>query len=118
MAVPLEIEQDGPGGETIQNPSGLGVGDRPGSGGRLHPERLDGQARDELGLPGGEEDLEDLAALRRHLMRTRVILVHPGLEKRLHSTFYSFHPRFIGHEEDDLLPFYQVLVRLLETAGQ
>lgn len=66
----------------------------------------------------GEGELEELSGLRRHLMRLRVIFVHSGLENRLHGIFYSLHPRFVGHEVQDLLPFYQVMARMLETAEQ
>jgi len=65
-----------------------------------------------------EYEVEELSALRRQLMRLRVIFVHSGLENRFHGSLYSLHPRFVGHEDQDLLPFYQVLARMMETSGQ
>jgi hypothetical protein len=83
-AVPLQVEEDRPRGEAVQNLSRLRLGNRPGAGRRLHPERLDRQARDELGLSRREEDLQDLVEElgRRSPLRTAVEPLHEAAVSR------------------------------------
>lgn len=62
-------------------------------------------------------ELGQLMTLRRHLSRGRVVVVHGNLTNTEAELAYNLHPRFVGHEELDLMPLYQVLVRMMETLG-
>lgn len=65
-----------------------------------------------------DAEIPILAGLRRFLSRMRIVIVHHGLDAREIDPLYNLHPRFLGHEELEILPFYQVLARMLETHGQ